>query len=40
MEWRSILVGTADAEDGLKNPLKSISMKFFYLACYAQFRAG
>lgn len=32
IEWRSILVGTANAEDGLKNPLKSISMKFLVLA--------
>ena len=28
VEWRSILVSTTDAKDGLKNPLKSISMKF------------
>jgi|CZCB01.1.fsa_nt_gi hypothetical protein len=34
--WRSILVSTAASQDGPKNPLKGISMKFLVPARCAQ----
>ena len=33
--WCSILVSKVLSEDGAKNPLKGISMKFLVLACDA-----
>jgi len=36
IEWCSILVSTAKLEDGAKNPLKGISMKFLVTAADAQ----
>ena len=38
--WHSILVRCETVEDGVKIPLKSISMKFLVLALVAQTRAG
>ena len=40
MWWRSILVRRDTVEDGVKKPLKSISMKFLVLALVAQTGAG
>jgi len=37
---RSILVRTADSEEGPKNPLKGISVKSLVLALNAQFGVG
>lgn len=36
LEWCSILVSTANSEDGAKNPSKGISMKFLVSAADAQ----
>jgi len=39
IRWRSIRVEYCISEDGLKNPLKGISMKLLVFALYAQCRA-
>ena len=38
--WCSILVSRVPSEDGAKNPLKGISMKFLVLAADAQSGVG
>ena len=40
MRWCSILVRSTCSQDGPKNPLKGISMKFLVLALNAQFGVG